>query len=65
MERQHGVAHLNAAPDLEPQNPRIHISVMDNLESGSEVEWDVRGCASFLEEAGRWEKLRPGEKLPK
>ncbi len=64
MEKQHGVAHLNPNPDLEPKDPRIHVSVLDLEEDGSGVEWDVRTCGSFLADHGRWLRLRPGEVLP-
>jgi hypothetical protein len=64
VERQHGANHLNAAPDLVPQDPRIHISVRD-LEAGRVgVEWDVRACGSFEADPGRWQRLCPGAKLP-
>ncbi len=64
VERQHGANHLNNAPDIEPSDPRIHISVLD-LEGGQTgVEWDVRACNSFKKDHGRWLKLRPGEQLP-
>ena len=65
VERQHGVAHLNAVPDLEPQNPRIHISVIDLPEGVTGVEWDVRDCGSFLLDHGRWKRLCPGQELPR
>ncbi len=64
VERQHGAEHLNVFPDLEPKDPKIHISVMDLPEGGSGVEWDVRACDSFLEDHGRWLRLRPNEELP-
>ena len=64
VERQHGVRHLSKAPDLEPSEPRIHISVLDVPGSGLEVEWDVRSCGSFLEDFGRWQRLRPDQKVP-
>jgi len=64
VERQHGVIHLSEAPDLTPQDPRIHVCVQD-LEGGSVgVEWDVRACGSFASDPGRWQRLRPGAKLP-
>ena len=31
----------------------------------AEIEWDVRSCKSFIEEHGRWQKLRPGLDIPK
>ena len=64
VERQHGVVHLSAEPDLEPQAPKIHISVMDLPDGQVGVEWDVRACDSFEAEAGRWQRLRPGEVVP-
>ncbi len=65
VERQHGVAHLNESPDIEPIEPRIFISVMDMPGGESGVEWDVRACRSFLADHGRWMRLRPGEEIPK
>tara|TARA_Y100001968_G_C19252303_1_gene665060 strand:+ start:695 stop:946 length:252 start_codon:yes stop_codon:yes gene_type:complete len=65
VERQHGVNHLTNTPDLEPKEPRIHISVMDMQNGETEIEWDVRGCESFLEDQGRWVRLRPGEEVPR
>ncbi len=65
VERQHGVAHLNPSPDLRPEEPIIHINLVDLPEGGSGVEWDVQSCNSFQEEKGRWLRLRPGEELPK
>ena len=64
VERQHGAPHLTASPDFEPESPRIHVSVMDLPCGGAGVEWDVRACGSFALEAGRWQRLRPGERLP-
>jgi len=64
VERQHGVAHLNASPDIQPQDPRIHISLMDLQAGEAGVEWDVRACGSFLADLGRWQRLSPGQELP-
>ena len=64
VEKQHGVAHLNEVPDIEPMNPRIHISVIDLPGEEAQVEWDVRSCESFSEEIGKWLRLRPGQELP-
>ena len=65
MEEQHGVNHLTSNPDFQGKDPKIHISVMD-LEGKGEygIEWDVRACGSFLEDNGRWMRLRPGEQMP-
>ena len=65
VEKQHGVDHLTNKPDLEPKHPRIHVIVQVLPEGGSGVEWDVQACASFLEDSGRWQRLRPGHALPK
>ena len=65
VERQHGVMHLNATPDLKPKDPMIHISVLDLPDGGTEVEWDVRACKSFLKDQGRWIRLCPGMEVPK
>ncbi len=65
VEKQHGVTHLNEAPDMNPKDPRIHISLMDLKSGHSEIEWDVRACKSFIEDKGRWLRLCPGEALPK
>ena len=64
VERQHGVEHLTMNPDWKPVDPRIHINVIDLPEGGTGIEWDVRGCESFIEDYGRWLKLRPGEEVP-
>jgi Hypothetical chloroplast protein Ycf34 len=64
VERQHGVAHLTAAPDRAPRRPRIHVQIRDLPGGGVGVEWDVRGCDDFRSEPGRWLRLRPGEPLP-
>ena len=64
VERQHGAPHLSAAPDWQPRDPRIHVQVRDLPDGGVGVEWDVRGCADFRCELGRWSSLRPGQAVP-
>lgn len=64
VERQHGAPHLSAAPDWQPRDPRIHVQVKDLADGGVGVEWDVRACADFSRELGRWSRLRPGQALP-
>ncbi len=64
VEKQHGADHLNPTPDLEPIEPRIHISVMNMANGETGVEWDVRDCQSFSEDRGRWVRLRPGMEVP-
>ncbi|MEB3158741.1 MAG: Ycf34 family protein [Synechococcus sp.] len=65
VERQHGAIHLSLDPDLVPKQPRIHISVLDLPGGQAGVEWDVRSCASFKADPGRWQRLRPGVELPR
>ncbi|MEB3172912.1 MAG: Ycf34 family protein [Cyanobacteriota bacterium] len=64
VERQHGVEHLTAAPDFAPQQPQIHVQVMDLGAEAVGVEWDVRSCGSFQADPGRWQRLRPGQAVP-
>jgi len=64
VERQHGVPHLNGAPDMVPRQPRIHVQVIDLGESAVGVEWDVRSCDDFQSDPGRWHRLRPGLAVP-
>ncbi|MCX5952419.1 MAG: Ycf34 family protein [Cyanobacteria bacterium] len=64
VERQHGVPHLSATPDWQPREPRIHVQVRDLPDGVVGVEWDVRACADFRREQGRWSRLRPGQALP-
>lgn len=65
VERQHGVEPLTVAPDFRPVDPRIHVQVMDLPENRVGVEWDVRACASFVAEPGRWQRLRPLAAVPR
>ena len=64
VEKQHGAKHLTSKPDFQGNNPSIHIIVKEQLNNDIGIEWDVRKCESFLEEKGKWLKLRPGEKIP-
>ena len=64
VETQHGSKHLSANPDFQGVNPRIHVSVMDLEGNCTGIEWDVRECGSYKQEAGKWMKLRPGEPVP-
>jgi hypothetical protein len=47
-----------------PDAPRIHVQVMTLPHHQVGVEWDVRACASFEAEPGRWQRLRPGLAVP-
>ena len=64
VERQHGVAHLNAAPDMVPRQPRIHVQVIDLGEAAVGVEWDVRACDDYRPDPGRWQRLCPDQGVP-
>ncbi|WP_017303656.1 Ycf34 family protein [Spirulina subsalsa] len=63
VEHQHQQPHLTENPTFEPQEPSINVNIRPQ-EDYIEMEWDVVGCESFLEEAGKWMKLRPGEPVP-
>jgi hypothetical protein len=65
VERQHGVPHLSAAPDFQPQQPRIHVQVVELPHDQVGVEWDVRACQSFQAQPGHWLRLRPHQALPR
>ena len=65
VETQHQAPHLTKSPDLEPKNPRIHVSLMDLSDGDTGIEWDVRECDSFLEDFGKWQRLRPGQEVPR
>ena len=60
VERQHGAPHLSSDPDMRPREPRIHVQVIDLPGGAVGVEWDVRACADFQADPGRWQRLRPG-----
>ncbi len=64
VENQHGVENLTSNPDFQGKNPSIHIIVKDLTNSESSIEWDVRACESFLEDEGKWLRLRPGKTIP-
>jgi hypothetical protein len=64
VERQHGVSHLNATPDMVPRQPRIHVQVIDLGEAAVGVEWDVRACDDFQADPGRWQRLCPELAVP-
>ena len=64
VEEQHGVSHLTNTPDFQGKDPRIHINVVNLNAEQVGIEWDVRTCGNFLEDNGRWMRLRPGEEVP-
>ena len=45
---------------MRPREPRIHVQVIDLPGGAVGVEWDVRACADFQADPGRWQRLRPG-----
>ncbi len=51
-------------PNFIPKKPYIHVSIIKNLDGDFQSDWDVQSCSSFLEETGKWSKLRPGLELP-
>ena len=63
VETQHQQPHLCAAPSFDPKEPTIEVNIRSQTDI-IEMEWDVVGCQSFLENAGKWARLRPGEPLP-
>ncbi len=63
VEHQHQQPHLTDSPNFEPIQPSINVNIRPKGDY-IEMEWDVVGCESFLEEAGKWLKLRPGEAVP-
>lgn len=63
VEAQHQQPHLAADPDFEPAEPSINVNIRTQ-ETCIEMEWDVVGCQSFLENAGKWARLRPGVPIP-
>ncbi|MEM9215723.1 MAG: Ycf34 family protein [Cyanobacteria bacterium P01_F01_bin.150] len=74
VEANHQQPHLTEIPDFDPMNPTINanIQIPEVVVEGDRIvqkgdfgfEYDVVGCDSFLEEMGRWAKLRPGEMIP-
>ena len=63
VETQHQQPHLTEDPTFEPVEPTINVNIRTEDET-IEMEWDVVGCESFVEEAGKWSKLRPGMAVP-
>ncbi len=61
VEFEHQQPHLTETPDFEPVGPTINVNIRNH---GTEMEWDVVGCDSFVLEQGKWARLRPGELVP-
>ena len=64
VEKNHGVEHICDIPNFKPKKPYIHVSIIKDSNGGVKTDWDVQSCSSFLEEAGKWSKCRPGLELP-
>ena len=64
MENNHGVENICNAPNFKAIKPYIHVSIIKDVKGNYKTDWDVRSCSSFLEEAGKWSKCRPGLELP-
>ena len=64
VEKNHGVDHICDVPDLKAKNPYIHVSIVKDVNGDYKTDWDVQSCSSFLEENGKWSKLRPELELP-
>ena len=64
IEKNHGVKHICDIPNFKPKKPYIHVSIIKDLNGEFQTEWDVQSCSNFLEENGKWSKLRPGLELP-
>ncbi|MGB7416019.1 MAG: Ycf34 family protein [Thermosynechococcaceae cyanobacterium] len=63
VEGQHQQPHLTESPSFEPVEPTINVNIRTDSDE-IQMEWDVVGCTSFKEEAGKWSRLRPGELIP-
>jgi len=63
VEHQHQQPHLTESPDFEPTEPEINVNIRQK-DDVIEMEWDVVGCLSFVQESGKWSRLRPGELVP-
>jgi hypothetical protein len=63
VESQHQQPHLIETPIFEPHNPSINVNIRNTVDE-IQMEWDVVGCESFVQETGKWAKLRPGELIP-
>ena len=63
VEHQHQQPHLTESPDFEPTEPEINVNIRQK-DDVIEMDWDVVGCLSFVQESGKWSRLRPGELVP-
>jgi len=63
VESQHLQPHLNEHPDFEALSPTVNVNIATDA-GNIQMEWDVISCDSFVSEAGKWIKLRPGHPIP-
>lgn len=61
VEEQHQQPHLTLDPTFEATRPEINVNIRNG---GTEMEWDVVGCESFVAEQNKWAKLRPWDLVP-
>jgi hypothetical protein len=61
VEEQHQQPHLSQDPAFEPHQPQINVNIRNG---GTEMEWDVVGCQSFVSEPHKWARLRPLDPIP-
>ncbi len=74
VEANHQQLHLTESPSFEPNNPTINANItLPKVEVKGEkiiqadefgFEYDVVGCDSFMQEMGKWARLRPGQAVP-
>ena len=64
VENNHGVDHICDVPDFKAKKPYIHAIIVKDVNGDYKTYCDVQSCSSFLEEFGKWSKLRPGMELP-
>ncbi len=64
VETNHGVDHICSVPDFKAKKPLIHVSIVKDTNGDYKTDWDVKSCASFSEEHGRWSRFNPGLELP-
>ena len=46
------------------KKPKIHVSIIKDVNGDYKTEWDVQSCYSFKEEIGKWSTINPGLELP-
>ncbi len=64
VENNHGVEHICNTPNFKAKKPYIHVSIVKDSNEVYKTDWDVKSCASFIEEIGKWSKCRSSLELP-